>query len=368
MQARPAPALGWGADTGLTAGRRDVPALRSGQGVSVATIDDVARAAGVSTSTVSYVLSGKRPISAPTRQRVERSIRKLGYRPHAGARALASSRTNVIALMAPLRAGVNVSVIMQFVAGVVTSARTFEHDILLLTQDDGAGLERVGDGSMVDALIMMDIEADDPRVPVLAALRQPSVLIGLPSNPQGLSCVDLDFEAAGRTAVRHLAQLGHRKIALIGSPRAVLERHTSYADRMLRGFTAQIAELGLEGIYEPCESSPTGALVAVDQVLQRMPDVTAMVVHNEVALPAVIGTLRERGKVIPDDISLVAVCPLDIAVGQPIPLTAVDIPALAIGRVAVEMAVARVAGTLPAETRLLAPVLTQRQSTAPFSP
>src|SRR5665811_2627648 len=99
---------------------------------------------------------------------------------------------------------------MQFVTGVVTGARMFEHDVLLLTQDDAAGLERVADGSMVDALIMMDIEADDPRVPVLAGLRQPAVLIGLPSNAEGLSCVDLDFEAAGRTAVRHLAQLGHR--------------------------------------------------------------------------------------------------------------------------------------------------------------
>src|SRR5659263_402463 len=135
-----------------------------------------------------------------TRQRVERSIRELGYRPHAGARALASRTTNVLALMAPLRVDVNVSVIMQFVMGVVTSARTFEHDVLLLTQDDAAGIERVADGSMVDALIMMDIEADDPRVPVLAGLRQPAVLIGLPNNAEGLSCVDLDFESAGRTA------------------------------------------------------------------------------------------------------------------------------------------------------------------------
>jgi len=331
----------------------------------VATINDVARAAGVSTSTVSYVLSGKRPISAPTRQRVERSIRKLGYRPHAVARALASSRTNVLALMAPLRVDVNVSVIMQFVTGVVTGARTFEHDVLLLTRDDAAGLERVADGSMVDALIMMDIEADDPRVPLLAGLRQPAVLIGLPSDPAGLSCIDLDFEAAGRTAVRHLAGLGHRKIALIGSPRAVVERHTSYADRLRRGFTTQIAELDIEGVYEPCESSHAGALAAVDRVLARSPDVTGLVVHNELALPAVIATLRERGRIVPDDISLVALCPLDVAVGQPLPLTSVDIPAETIGRIAVEMALARIGGGQPAETRLLAPVLTERLSTAP---
>ena len=331
----------------------------------MASINDVARAAGVSTSTVSYVLSGKRPISAPTRQRVERSIRELGYRPHAGARALASRTTNVLAIMAPLRVDVNVSVIMQFVTGVVTSARTFDYDVLLLTQDDATGLTRVGDGSMVDALIMMDIEADDPRVPILAGLRQPAVLIGLPRNPAGLSCVDLDFESASRVAVRHLAQLGHRQIALIGSPRAVVERHTSYADKMHRGFTAQTAELGVDGLYEPCESSHAGAIAVVDRVLAQMPAVTGLVVHNEVALPAIIATLRERGLTVPDDISLVAVCPLDIAVGQPLPLTSVDIPAQAIGQVAVEMAMARVAGKLPAQTRLLAPVLTERLSTAP---
>lgn len=331
----------------------------------MATIDDVARAAGVSTSTVSYVLSGKRPISAATRQRVERSIRDLGYRPHAGARALASSRTNVLALMAPLRVDVNVNVIMQFVTGVVTRARAFDHDVLLLTQDDAAGLERVGDGSMVDALIMMDVEAEDPRVPVLVGLRQPAVLIGLPSDPAGLSCVDLDFEAAGRVAVRHLAELGHRRIALVGSPRAVLGRHTSYADRMLRGFTQEAAALGITAIVQPCESSHTGAVEAVDEILTRMPHVTGIVVHNEVALPAVLTTLRERGRSIPQDTSVVAVCPQDIAVGQPLPLTSVDIPAHAIGRVAVDMAMARVADEQPAETRLLTPVLTVRESTAP---
>ncbi|MFC8191789.1 LacI family DNA-binding transcriptional regulator [Cellulomonas sp. NPDC057328] len=328
------------------------------------TIDDVARAAGVSTSTVSYVLSGKRPISAPTRQRVERAIRDLGYRPHAGARALASSRTNVLALMAPLRVDVNVSVIMQFVTGVVTAARAYDHDVLLLTADEVAGMERVASGSMVDALVMMDIEADDPRVPVLVGLRQPAVLIGLPRDPEGLSCVDLDFEAAGRLAVRHLARRGHRRVALLGSPRAVLERHTSYADRMLRGFTQEVADAGLEGVTEPCESSMAGAVEAVDRVLERLPDVTGLVVHNEVALPWVVATLRDRGRHVPDDVSVVAVCPPDVATNQPLPLTSVDIPAHTIGKVAVEMAMARVEADEPAETRLLAPVLVERASTA----
>src|SRR6478736_9692764 len=236
----------------------------------MATIDDVARAAGVSVSTVSYTLSGKRPISAETRARVERAVRELDYRPHAGARALASARTNVLALMAPLRVDVNVGVIMQFVTGVVTRAQTYQHDVLLLTQEDHAGVERVAAGSMVDAVIMMDVEADDPRLAILRRQRQPAVLIGLPRDTAGFSCVDLDFESAGRTAVAHLAGLGHRSIALVGSPQAVLDRHTTYALRMVSGFRAETERLGVEAVFEPCESSHAGAIDALDRVLDRL--------------------------------------------------------------------------------------------------
>lgn len=331
----------------------------------MATIDDVARAAGVSASTVSYVLSGKRTISAPTRARVERAIEKLGYRPHAGARALASARTNVIALMAPLRVGVNVPVIMQFVAGVVTRARDFEHDVLLLTQDDVSGLDRVTSGSMVDALVMMDIEADDPRVPLVAAAKQPTVLIGLPQDPEGLSCVDLDFEAAGRLAVRHLAQAGHTDIALVGSPPEVLRRHTSYAERLMRGLRDQARGSGVTATVEACDATPTGALQAVDTLLATAPETTGIIVHNEAALPHVLARLAERGATVGTDMSVVAVCPTDVALAQRIPMTSIDLPAESIGRVAVDMVMARLGGEQPSETRLLAPVLTERESSAP---
>ena len=330
----------------------------------MATIDDVARKAGVSTSTVSYVLSGKRPISGPTRARVEQAIAELAYRPHAGARALASNQTNVIALVAPLRVDVNVNVIMHFVAGVVTSARTFDHDVLLLTQEDAAGLDRVTSGSMVDALVVMDIEADDPRIPTLARLRQPTILIGLPLQPRGLSCVDLDFEAAGRLAVSYLHDLGHRQIGLVGSPALVLERHTTYADRLLRGFRSEAAERGLSAVAIPCESSREGAVEAVDALLDRAPGLTAVVVHNEVALPHLVAALAARGLPTPEAVSVLAVCPTDIALGQPVPLTSIDVPGAAIGQAAVEMVINRLAAERPAETRLLSPVVVERGSTA----
>jgi DNA-binding LacI/PurR family transcriptional regulator len=332
----------------------------------VPTIADVARAAGVSTSTVSYVLSGRRPISPATRERVNASIAALGYRPHAGARALASRHTSVLALVAPLRTDVNVPVIMQFVTSVVTEARSYDHDVLLLTKDEGtAGLDRVAGGAMVDALIVMDVEADDARVPVLRKLRQPAVLIGLPRQPAGISCVDLDFAATGYAAVAHLAEHGHRNIALIGPPPAVYQRGTSYATRFLDGFDDAIVHFGLTSVAHPCEPSYEGAQECLRLVDAELPELTGLVVHNEAALAPLLGILRDRGRRVPRDVSIVAVCPPDIAVGLPVPLTSVDIPAHEVGALAVEMVMHMLGGEHGAQTRLLAPTLTERDSCAP---
>src|ERR671939_328516 len=117
------------------------------------TLADVARHAKVSQSTVSYVLSGKRSISPATRRRVERSIRTLGYRPHAAARGHA-------------------------------------HDVLLLTNDEGPeGLRRVAGSALVDGLVLMDVQLQDERIPVLRELGLPAVLIGIPDDTTDLTCV-----------------------------------------------------------------------------------------------------------------------------------------------------------------------------------
>ena len=331
----------------------------------MATIADVARAAGVSTSTVSYVLSGRRPISAATRARVEASIAQLGFRPHAGARALARQHTNVLALVVPLREAIYVPVIMQFVIAVATAARSYDHDVLLLTNDEGtAGLHRVAGGAMVDALIVMDVEAHDERVPVLRELRQPAVLIGLPDRPSGISCVDLDFAAAGHLAVQHLAGLGHRRVALVGPPPAVYERGTSYATRFRAGFDEAVAEFGLAAVRHACEPTHEGAAAYLARVEAELPGVTGFVVHNESVLGPVLSLLRAAGRRVPEDVSVVAVCPRELALGLPVRMTSIDVPAEELGSLAVEMVVDLLRGRRGVQTRLLAPTLTERDSCA----
>lgn len=328
-------------------------------------ITEVARHAGVSPSTVSYVLSGKRSISPETRERVLESIRTLGYRPHAGARALASSRSNVLALMIPLRSGIHVPVVMQFAVSAVSTARQFDHDVLLLTQEEGVeGLRRVTDSALVDALIVMDVELHDPRLPLLRTLGLPSVLIGFPTenDAEGLTCIDLDFRAAGEVCVRHLADLGHRCVALVGSPPEVYARQTAYAHRVADGFRAEVDRHGLTGEMHPCEATPEAARAMAARLLAEHPELTGVVVHNEPIVDPLVRAFREAGRRVPEDLSVVAICPDELAEHAEPALTSVAVPAEEVGRRAVELLMAKLeGGEVPAAT-LLPPRLTRRDS------
>jgi len=329
------------------------------------TIKDVAKHAGVSVSTVSYVLSGKRPISRATSHRVRRSIRELGFHPHAGARALASSRTNVLALVVPLRTDLNLPVIMQFVSSIVTTARAHDYDVLLLTKEAGADeVHRVIASSRADAVLVMDVEARDPRIPALRELTVPVVLIGVPAEADGLDCVDLDFTASGARMLAHLADLGHRSVGLIGSPPAVYERGTGYATRFLAGFGEGARRRGVKVHVHPCAPSYPALSECLYDLLRPDRAVTGLVVHNEAVLGDVVLELRRRGRRVPEDISVIALCPDAVAAAQPVPLTSISIPAEEVGAIAVETLMRGLAGEHPPEVRLLAPHLTERGSTA----
>ncbi|MGW7521783.1 LacI family DNA-binding transcriptional regulator, partial [Streptomyces sp. NPDC054796] len=268
------------------------------------TLADVARHAGVSASTVSYVLSGKRSISAATRERVTRSIAELGYHPHAGARALASSRSDIIALMMPLRTDMYVPVMMEIAVAVATTARSYGHDVLLLTGEEGPeAVRRVVGSGLADAMILMDVELDDARLPQLAASGTPAVLIGLPADTTGLTCVDLDFAAAGALCAAHLASLGHREIAVVGEAAAVYERHTGFAERTVAGLRERAGALGLRMLHRPCEGGYDAMAATLARVFDERPGTTGFVVQNEKAVDPLLSLLRRQGRAVPEDVS-----------------------------------------------------------------
>ncbi|MFI8889442.1 LacI family DNA-binding transcriptional regulator [Streptomyces paradoxus] len=328
------------------------------------TITDVARRAGVSPSTVSYALSGKRPISDATRRRVEEAVRDLGYRPHAGARVPAGDRPNVLALAAPLRPGVHVPGVMRLAVSVVTTARAHDHDVLLLTQEEAdEGLSRALGTASVDGLLLTDVEHHDPRLPRLRSLDSPSVLIGVPADPRGLTCVDLDFKAAGEACVNHLAGLGHRVVALVGSPPEIYLRGTAYAHHLMLGFTQAAARHGLTTSVHPGDPDPATAPRLAERLLREHPALTAVVIHNEPLLAPLIAAFEHLGLRVPADLSVMALCPDDLALTPRVPVTSVSLPPDELGTRAVELLMQKLRGVPVPETTLLPPRLTERSST-----
>ncbi|OKJ74904.1 LacI family DNA-binding transcriptional regulator [Streptomyces sp. CB02460] len=328
------------------------------------TLAEVAQHAGVSASTVSYVLSGKRSISVATRERVEQSIQQLGYHPNAGARALASSRSNIIALMVPLRTDMYVPVMMEIAIAVATTARTHGYDVLLLTGEEGpAAVRRIAGSSLADAMILMDVELHDERLPLLREADRAAVLIGLPADTTGLTCVDLDFEATGALCVEHLAGLGHREIAVIGEAAAVYERHTGFAERTVDGVRATAREAGVRVLHRPCEGGYAAMAQTLSRIFDERPGTTGFIVQNEAAVEPLLNLLRQQGKAVPEDVSVVAICPEQVATQASVRLTSVAIPAQEMGRRSVEHVVAKLSGRGTDEVELLAPELTVREST-----
>ncbi|GAA3756165.1 LacI family DNA-binding transcriptional regulator [Salinactinospora qingdaonensis] len=330
------------------------------------TLAEVARHAGVSASTVSYVLSGKRSISDKTRKRVRRSIRELGYHPNAGARALASSRSSIIALMVPLRSDMYVPVMMEIAITVSTTAREFGHDVLLLTDVEGpTAVRRVAGSGLADAVILMDVELDDERIPLLKEVGRPAALIGLPADASGLTCIDLDFTATGALCADHLADLGHREIAVVGEAASVYQRHTGFAERTLEGLRRRSDERGIKVIHRPCEGTYESTAGTLTRIFGERPGTTALVVQNEAAVGPLLSLLWQTGRAVPEDVSVVAICPEQVALQSSPQLTSVSIPAQEMGKRAVELVMAKIDGETPQELTLLEPHLTQRASSGP---
>jgi DNA-binding LacI/PurR family transcriptional regulator len=327
------------------------------------TIADVARHAGVAPSTVSYVLSGNRSISAETRRRVETSIHVLKYHPHAGARSMRAGRTDVIGLVVPIHRWSNEGVLMPYVYGVLDSARQHGWNVMLLTGSDGRlEIDRVVRSKMVDGLILMEVLANDDRVPLVADLGGPAVLLGVPDDPSGLPYVDFDFEAAGRICVKHLADLGHADIGFLGPPPGIFEMGLGYAFRTRRGVTDELARRRLDFRGFATETTLEAVQSALCRLFDEAPGLSAVIVHNEGVLDLVLQGLSRLGRRVPEDVSVVAIARDALARQVVPPLTCVPVPADEMGRQAIAL-LSSYDGT--AIARLLPPTVLHGVSDAP---
>lgn len=327
---------------------------------------EIAERAGVALSTVSYVLSGKRPVSQKMRERVMAAIEELDYRPHGPARALASGASHTIALFMPSPQWQFLPIHQTFVAGATQATSASDYALLLSTAaTDPETIAQTVAGGRADGVIVMETLLDDPRVKRLEEAGYPFVLIGRTRDTSELSYVDMDFGAAVATALAHLARLGHKCVALFNFPPDLLEAGLTAALIARDEFDRQAADLGIRGVHVPCSHEPHEAFAVAARLLRSEPECTAALTTGW-QFTGLLGALRAADRRIPDDFSVVSVIPAQFAEMLTPSLTGIEWPAFQAGRMAAEMLIEQLTVPNPPVRHNLVPAeLVVRESTGP---
>jgi len=328
---------------------------------------DVAARAGVSRTTVSFVLNGRADAKIPdvTRRRVLAAADELGYIPHAPARQLAGGRSHVIALVLRQSAEqvAGDAILVETLRGLASAARTEGFRVMvepLALNGPESSYASLLRAQHADGLVVSGPRVDDPSLLELIRDGFPVVLQGsLPDLP--VTSVDVDNVAGARQAVEHLLALGHRRIACITNAplvyTAARERLDGYRQALDAAGIAYDDEIVTEGAFD----APSGH-TAMTALLERAQFDAVFVASDVVALGA-IGALRETGRRIPGDISVVGFDDIPLAAYFDPPLTTVRLPAFELGQAAGRALIHRIADRATPDRTLLPIELVIRSST-----
>jgi DNA-binding LacI/PurR family transcriptional regulator len=271
-------------------------------------MQDVANMARVSLSTVSYAISGSRPVSAATRERIEEAMRQLDFRPNAIARSLASRRSRILALTFPAAENRFGNTIMEFVSSAAAAARDSGYHLVVWPYaveqaDEMCDLSQQG---LADGVIVMEVRVDDPRITALTAAQVPFTLIGRGRPDTDNRSVDIDFDHTAEVAVGHLTDLGHRHIGFLNHSESSRLHGYGPTVRAQDAYLAAMARRGLTPFTRYCDENPLAGRAAMSAMREENPDLTALVAMNEDALFGVVAELHRQGVVVPHDFSLVS--------------------------------------------------------------
>ncbi len=329
------------------------------------TRQDVAARAGVSATTVTYVLNnGPRPVSPETRARVEKAIEELGYYPNELARSLRLQQTSTIGLIIPNLTNAVYAEIARSMEGVCTQA-----GYLVLLGDSGRDpvrekkLVHMLRAKHVDGVVMIPSQDPMTLIQPLQQARIPTVI--LEHDLSGQHCVAVDDMQGGWLGAQHLLSLGHRRIGLIRRTPS-----TATSSQRFIGYRQALKEAGID--FDPqlvieCGPGQEAGYQAMRQLLALPEPPTAVFTHNDVLALGAMHAIRSGGLHIPGDISVVGYDDVASAAYLGPPLTTVKFPKEEMGRRAAEMVLrlARHRGELSPRTLTLPVKLMVRSSSGP---
>jgi LacI family transcriptional regulator len=331
-----------------------------------ATIGDVAARSGVSTATVSRVLSGTVPARPETRARVLAAARALDYRPSGVARALKRQETRTLGLLVTDLGN-------PFYPEVVRSVEEAAHDrgyglVLCNAADDPRReiayldllLER-----RVDGLIVASSRATRRHAAALTNAPMPVILVNSGAAGSGLPSIDTAHRRGARVAAEHLLRLGHRRLGHITAPAS-----NAAAGQRLRGVRDAMRAAGLDAdqlAVSEGDGHVEGGAAAVSAQLAA--GVTGIVCYNDLTAIGALRALRTAGRRVPDDVSVVGFDDIEMAAWTDPPLTTIRQPIGEMGRLAVDWLAnaltRRDAEPLALTAHHLQPALIIRASTGP---
>ncbi|HEY8870099.1 MAG TPA: LacI family DNA-binding transcriptional regulator [Candidatus Limnocylindrales bacterium] len=331
-----------------------------------ATSADVAARAGVSRTTVSFVLND-RPganISSATRERVFAAATELGYHAHASARTLAVGKSHTLGLVLRQSAEQVASdqLLAETLRGLVTAARAATYRVLVepLMPGDGVFIDLLR-SRRADGLVISGPRVDDPGLADLTFDGFPIVLQGSLPGVE-IPSVDVDNMTGARGAVEYLLRTGHRRIACITNApleyTAARERRDGYRAALEANGIAYVESLVVQAAFDAASGSR-----AMTELLARTTFDAVFVASDVVALGA-IGALRRAGLRVPTDVSIVGFDDIALAAFFDPPLTTVHVPAYDLGLAAGRALLDRIGGR-PVPSRTLLPTeFVVRSSTA----
>jgi LacI family transcriptional regulator, galactose operon repressor len=308
------------------------------QGTGSASIKAVARLAGVSVATVSRVLNDSGPVKEETRRRIQEVVESLGYVPHVAARSLTTKQTDTLGVLLPDIYGEFFS---ELIRGIDSAARRQGYHVLVSgsheDREDVQAVLRAFRGR-VDGLILMTPSAD-----MLEALRSvprdslPTVLLNCPPGGLPFDSINVDNHGGAMAMVRHLAGLGHRRIAFVQGPP---DNHD--ARERLRGYRDAVRELGLETdrkLEVAGDFSEEAGCRACEKLLQLKARPEAVFAANDAMAIGCLHALRQalpEGIAVPEEIAVAGFDDIPIARFMSPPLTSVGVPIAALGALALE--------------------------------
>ena len=306
-------------------------------------LEEVARVAGVSRSTVSRVINGERWVSEKSRARVEEAIRLLNFHPNSAARSLASRRTRIIGILIPAHVSdiFEEPFFAQLIQGAIEACNSRDHDLMLLMDPSADPLiaerlyRRIIQGRHLDGIVIAASVVEDPIIGQLEADHFPFVLVGRHPQRQ-ISFVDVDNRLAAQQVVEHLIGHGYRTIAMIAGASnmiASIDRQGGYVDALSAAGIPFDPALVVHG-----EFTRRGGYRAMQELLARPGAAPrAVFVASDTMASGALQALRDSGCRVPDDMAVFGFDGSErTTVSQPILSTVVQ-PIAEMGREAVRV-------------------------------